>query len=159
MLTLRFTVGEREFARAWLFEYFRRPGWRVVRVALGPAVIALGVSMLRAGTSSWLGGAIVVFGLYYALKPLLGVWQAVRQRRALGIAEMEIELVIGRKGVRIDDGKARTQFSWEDIRGAGRGRGYFWYALNGGARATIPDRAVEAPAELEAIFREHTRWQ
>ena len=159
--TYRFTLTDRDFARAWLTEYYRRPGWRLLRFGAGPAIVALGWSMTSGPTAltRGMGWVAIAFGVYYALKPLLGCWMMVRRRRASGRSELSLEVQIGSRGVRIDDGKVRTQLGWDQVSSAGRGRDYFWYELRGGARATIPLGAVDDAAELEATLREHTRWQ
>ncbi|MFK7987971.1 MAG: hypothetical protein AB8I08_18270 [Sandaracinaceae bacterium] len=159
-LSYRFRLSDGEFRRVWLTEYYRRPGWRSVRIVAGPALVALGISSLRAGDlfNRVMGGVCVAFGLYYALKPFLAAWMLTKQRKQSGVADQEIGVTFTPEGVEIDQGGARTELGWDDVRAAGSGARYVWYELNRGARATIPMSAIDDPAALEALLREHTEW-
>lgn len=159
-LVYRFTLSDEEFGRAWLREYYRRPGWRVTRVLGGPLVIGLGVFMVRSADlfTRAIGVAAMVLGLWYGLKPLLAAHLMKRRRRESGRSEVELEVTLSDQGLRIDDGKVRTELGWDEVRSAGRGDGYVWYELRGGSRATIPSRAVDDREALERMLREHTEW-
>lgn len=159
-LSYRFRLSDGEFRRVWLTEYYRRPGWRAVRIVAGPALIALGISSLRADDlfNQVMGGVCAAFGLYYALKPFLAAWMLAKQRQKSGVADQEIGVTFGPDGVEIDQGNTRTELGWEDIAAAGSGVRYLWYELKRGARATIPMSAIDDPAALEALLREHTEW-
>ncbi len=159
-LTYRFTLSDDEFARAWLREYYRRPGWRVFRVAFGPAVAILGVAMVRGDAlfNRAMGIAAILLGAWYALKPFLAARMIRNARHKSGRSDLAIELRLSDRGVRIDDGHKRTDLAWEDVTAAGRGPDYVWYEIGRGARATIPLRAVDDLDALEALLREKTAW-
>ena len=159
-LHYRFRIADAEFRRAWLTEYFRRPGWRAARIVMGPGLVVLGASSLRgpAGFNRIMGGVCVALGLYYALKPFLAAWILTKRRRESGQAESEIGVTLDEVGVLIEQREIRTRLDWDGITRAGRGRGYIWYELRGGTRATIPLRAVEDEAMLVAHFEAHTEW-
>ncbi|MGE0785071.1 MAG: hypothetical protein AB7S26_05230 [Sandaracinaceae bacterium] len=161
MLTLRYTVSDREFAEAWLREYFRRRGLGVIRVALGPCLMVLGASMVRGEDlfSRAMGIAALLLGAWYAFKPFLGAYLMARQRRRDGRGSVEFEVTLSAKGIRIDDGRVRTEIAWDDVPRAGAADRYAWFELSRGARATIPWRAVEDRDALRAIFERHTRWE
>ena len=44
--TFRFTLTDAEYRRAWIREYYRRPGARVLRLLAGPLLAMLGVGMI-----------------------------------------------------------------------------------------------------------------
>lgn len=160
-LTYRFTLSDEEFGGAWLREYYRRPGWRVFRVAGGPALMVFGVSMiLRAPDlfSRAMGAAAVLLGLWYATKPLLARRLLTRQRRESGRADAEITVTLEESGLAIEHGGVRTELEWSDVTGAGRGPAYVWYEIGRGARATIPLRVVDDVDALEALLRRKTTW-
>ena len=80
---------EREagFFRTWLADYYGKPGWGVVRLLGGPVLVATGVGLrvvARGGLAEGLGALLIGYGAYYALRPLVRVWLAARQRRARG---------------------------------------------------------------------------
>ncbi|MBX3275049.1 MAG: hypothetical protein KF729_32590 [Sandaracinaceae bacterium] len=160
-LAYRFALSDDEYARAWLREYYRRPGWRVWRVVGGPCFILLGLGLTRSEelVSRIVGGAAIVMGLWYALKPLLGA-RMLRDRRAKsGRAKVELEVRVGPSGIRIDDGTVKQEIAWPDVVRAGASKEYVWYELRGGSRATIPLRVVEDPIALRELLRAHTRWE
>lgn len=160
-LTYRFTLSDAEFRRAWLAEYYRRPGWRSLRVLGGPALVALGVTMVRSDAvfQRVMGVVAILFGLYYAAKPLLAARMLTAERRRSGRADLELEVTFHGRGVCIDDGKVRTELPWQEITAAGMGKGYVWYEISGGSRATIPLRVVEDLDALVEVLRERTAWQ
>lgn len=144
----------------WLREYYRRPGFRSWRVIGGPCFIALGIAMAR-GTELFttaMGVVSIVFGLWYSIRPWIAMKATVAQRRDSGRSGVEIELRFHRGGVRIDDGKVKKEIPWEDIVRSGRGKGYFWYELKGGSRATVPLRVVEDPDALRDRLAAHSEW-
>jgi len=160
-LTYRFVLSDEEVGRAWLREYYRRPGWRVWRVVGGPCFVALGVVMSTSGEllTRGVGIATIAMGVWYAVKPLLGARLVVSGRRKRGLADREIELRLDAKGVRIVDGHVQKQLGWVDVRRAGESDEYFWYELGGGSRATIPKRVVEDAQALREKLREHTAFE
>ncbi|MCA9607589.1 MAG: hypothetical protein KC619_18405 [Myxococcales bacterium] len=160
-LTYRFVLSDDEFARAWLREYYRRPGWRTWRIIGGPIFIALGLTMMRndALLSRGMGILAIVMGLWYALKPLLAARMLRDQRRKSGRSDVELEVRIHANGIRIDDGKVKKELAWEDVTRAGATKDYVWYELRGGNRATIPLRVVDDPPALRAEMRRHTTWE
>lgn len=160
-LTYRFTLSDEEFRRAWLAEYFRRPGWRSLRILGGPAFVGLGVVLLQSEAvfQRVMGVVAVLFGLYYAAKPWLAARALTAQRRRSGRADVELEVTFHPRGVRIDDGKVRTELPWREVTAAGLGRGYVWYEVSGSSRATVPLRVVDDLEALVAMLREHTAWK
>ncbi|HJL15484.1 MAG TPA: hypothetical protein RMH99_07515 [Sandaracinaceae bacterium LLY-WYZ-13_1] len=160
-LRYRFSLSDEEFRRAWLAEYYRRPGWRGLRILGGPAFVALGIVMVRSPElfTRVMGGVAILFGVYYAAKPWLMARALTRRRRASGRADVALELTLGPRGIRIDDGHVRTDLPWDEITAAGEGRGYVWYEIGGGSRATIPLRVVDDPDALRAWLRERTEWK
>ena len=160
-LSYRFALSDDEYARAWLREYYRRPGWRVWRVVGGPCFILLGLGLTRSEelVSRIVGGAAIVMGLWYALKPLLGARLLRDQRARTGRAHVELEVRLDASGIRIDDGKVKQQIAWPDVVRAGASKEYVWYELRGGSRATIPLRVVDEPGALRELLRVHTRWE
>lgn len=160
-LTYRFVLSDDEFARAWLREYYRRPGWKTWRIIGGPCFIALGLAMMRGEEllSRGMGIAAIVLGLWYALKPLLAARMLREQRRKSGRSDVELEVKVHGGGIRIDDGKVKREIPWEQVARAGATRDYVWYELRGGSRATIPLRVVEDPTALRAELRRHTTWE
>lgn len=160
-LEYSFTLSDEEFGRAWLREYYRRPGWRVLRIAGGPALMLFGASMIvRAPDlfSRAMGVCAVLLGLWYATKPLLARRLLTRHRRESGRADAEIGLTLSDDGVAIDHAGVRTELDWSDVTAAGRGPDYVWYEIGRGARATIPLRAVDDVDALESLLRRHTAW-
>lgn len=161
-LVYRFRLSDEEFSRAWLREYYRRPGWRGFRVAGGPMIAALGLAaMVRAADTFTLlmGGLAVLLGVWLTVKPWLAASMIRKQRQAAGRAEEPITLTLSDSGLTIDNGRTRTELSWSDVSASGRGPDYVWYAIGGGARATIPLRAVDDPAALEELLRRRARWR
>jgi len=159
-LTYRFVLSDEEFGRAWLREYYRRPGWRAWRIIGGPCFVALGIAMSRSAESFTVGMGIasVVLGLWYVVKPWIAMRATVAQRRKGGRSGVEIELRLHREGIRIDDGKVRKEIPWEDILTSGMASEYVWYELAGGNRATIPLRVVDDIDALREKLAAHTRW-
>jgi hypothetical protein len=161
--TLRFTfrLGDDEFRRAWLREYYRRPGWRSLRVLGGPGFVVLGLAM-ASGSDLFMrvmGTVTVLFGVYYALKPWLMVRAITRRRRAAGHHQREFTITVRKKGVQIDDGNVRTELPWAEIDQAGEGPEYVWYQVRGGHRATIPHRALGDDHDaLVEMLKANTRW-
>ncbi|MCB9595610.1 MAG: hypothetical protein H6719_23010 [Sandaracinaceae bacterium] len=160
-LSYRFTLSDDEFARAWLREYYRRPGWKTWRIIGGPCFIALGLTMMRNEglLSQGMGIAALVLGLWYALKPLLAARMLREQRAKSGRSHVELEVRLHGEGIRIDDGKVKKEIPWDQVVRAGAAPAYVWYELRGGSRATIPLRVVEDPEALRAKLRAHTAWQ
>ena len=157
----RFSLSDREYRRAWVREYYRRPGSRLLRIVLGPFFAMVGVALVRSTElfTRGMGVATVLLGLWVTLKPLLAANTLVRHRRATGRGDVTFEITLHRQGIRIDDGKVRTELPWDEVISAGRSPDYFWYEVRGGSRATIPLRVVEDPAALEALLRERTTWR
>ncbi|HHH28411.1 MAG TPA: hypothetical protein ENK57_08710, partial [Polyangiaceae bacterium] len=127
-LTYRFVLSDEEFGRAWLREYYRRPGWRAWRVIGGPCFTALGIamSMSAEALTKWVGIATIVLGLWTTLKPFIARRMLTKQREAAGHSGVEIELRLDDEGIRIDDGRVRKQLEWAGIVRAGETADYFW---------------------------------
>lgn len=161
VLRYRFVLSDEEFARAWLREYYRRPGWRAWRIVGGPCFVALGLAMMRGEElfSRAVGTAAIVLGLWYGLKPLLAARMLRAERRRSGRSDVELEVRVHAGGVRIDDGAVKKELPWSEIVRAGASKEYVWYELRGGSRATIPLRVVDDPEALYATLRAHTAWE
>ena len=124
--TYHFQLSDREFASAWLREYYRRPGMRALRIVAGPLVFGLGVTMSRSSQAFTHFMAIVTmaFGVWLLVKPLLMAWAHTSRRRRLNRGDAEIQVRFDRKGMRVGDGKTETDLPWERLRAAGLARGY-----------------------------------
>lgn len=159
-LTYRFVLSDGEFGRAWLREYYRRPGWRAWRVIGGPCFVALGIAMSRSAERFTMGMGIVsiVFGIFYLVRPWIAMKAMVAHRKKGGRSGVEIELRLHRDGIGIDDGKVRKEIPWGDIIASGETSEYVWYELAGGNRATIPLRVVSDIDALRATLGAHTKW-
>jgi hypothetical protein len=152
--TFRFKLSDREFAMAWLREYYRRPGWRSIRVLGGPLMVMVGVALRGSSQTftSVMGIVAIVFGVYYALKPIVFTSVLTSQRRRRNSADVEIEVTFDRDGMRVADGKAKTALPWERITASGVTDEYVWIELSNGNRATIPRRAIPDLEELRALL-------
>lgn len=160
-LTYRFVLSDREIASAWLREYFRRPGWRAWRVIGGPCFIGIGIVLTQSAElfMRGIGLATIGLGLWYAAKPFIGARLISQDRRRRGLSDLEIEVRLGRDGLRIDDGRVRKEIPWSDVVRAGASSEYIWYELRGGSRATIPLRVVEDREALRTKLAAHCRWE
>lgn len=160
-LTYRFSLSDREFASAWLREYYRRPGLRVLRVASGPAVLVLGALLLRGdgGFSRAMAIVTLLFGAWLTLKPLLMAWAMTSRRRRLRQSSATIEVRFDQRGMRVDDGRSTTELAWDRLRAAGEARDYVWLELKSGARATIPRRAIDDLDALRELLSSRLEWQ
>lgn len=150
----RFKLSDREFAMAWLREYFRRPGWRSIRVIGGPLLVAIGVGMRGSSQAftSVMGIVTIAYGAYYALKPLLYASVLTSQRRRRGRADVEIEVTFDDDGMTVADGKAKNVLPWKRITASGVTGQYVWIELDNGNRATIPRRAIDDLDALRALL-------
>ena len=159
-LTYRFVLSDAEFGRAWLREYYRRPGWRLWRVIGGPCFVALGFAMSRSAEPLTMGMGIasIAFGIFYAVRPWMASKAMVAHRRKGGRSGVEIQLSLHRGGIRIDDGKVQKEIAWEHIASSGETPEYVWYELAGGNRATIPLRVVDDVGALREKLAAHTKW-
>jgi hypothetical protein len=155
----RFKLSDREFAMSWLREYYRRPGWRIVRVLGGPFMIMVGVAMYgsRQTFPSIMAVVAIGYGLYLLFKPLLFASVLTSQRRRTGRSDVEMEVTLDEDGMRVSDGRAKTDLPWKKIAAAGVTPQYVWIELANGNRATIPLRAIDDLPALRALLAEHTR--
>ncbi len=156
---LEFELTDREFRRAWLAEYYRRPGARAFRLLAGPILFTVGAIVLRdaEGTQGRAFGAIaLVYGVHHALRPFLLSALVVRRRRKLGLRKYRLTIDDG--GIAISDGKGTSHVAWSDVTASGRGDGYLWYEVRSSARATIPVRAMPDPEAIEGVFRRFGRF-
>jgi hypothetical protein len=155
-----FELSDAEFRRAWLAEYFRRSALARLRAVAGPLIALVGAHWVRAGDHGLrvFGGLAILFGLWHIAKPFLVAEAWVRRRRMRGAASATIRVRIDGEGIRVSDGAKETRYGWNRVRAAGRGRDYVWFEVAGGARATIPLRAVPDEPALVAVLRRHTRW-
>lgn len=160
--TYRFKLSDREFASAWVREYYRRPGARAWRVLSGPALLVLGaIAVARAGETFTRGVAIVavILGAWLLAKPFLMAWSMTSRRRRSNRAAAEIEVRFDRDGMRVSDGGATSERAWDELTAAGLSDDYVWIELSTGARATIPRRAVEDLDGLRELLSARVKWQ
>lgn len=146
----RFRLSDREFAGAWLREYYRRPGLRVLRVLAGPALVGLG-AVMRGSPEPFtriMGLASIALGVWLLVKPLLMAWAFTSQRRRARRSDVEMEVRLDTAGLHVSDGAKRTDLPWEKIAAAGVTDRYVWLEMKSGARATIPRRAID---DLDAL--------
>jgi hypothetical protein len=148
-------------AIAWLREYYRRPGVRMLRVVGGPLLLVLGVLMQSGGEpfSRIMGIGALGLGVWWTLKPLFTVSVLTRRRRQQGRAEVEIAVTLGGDGVRVEDGKTKTELPWERVSAAGESDRYVWLELRGGTRMVIPRRAIDDPEALRELLAERSEWK
>jgi hypothetical protein len=161
-LSYEFRLSDREFERAWLAEYFRRPGLARLRVLLGPAIAIFGINLIR-GASDRVGVAIgvvaILLGVWHVARPFVIVRAAVRHRRKTGAAERTMRVRVGEEGIAISDGVKETRLPWDQVTGAGRASEYVWFEVRRSARATIPLGAIGDVAALEQAFRARGKWR
>lgn len=156
-----FQLSDQEFSRAWLAEFFRRPGLGLFRVLAGPVFVAVGVQMVRGDElfARGIGVAAILLGVWHVLRPFVLVRAMVGQRRKTGAAESTIRLDVGENGIVVSDGAKETRLGWDAITGAGRGRDYVWFEIRKAARGTIPLRAVDDEQALIETFRSRGKWR
>lgn len=157
-MRFEFVQSHREFAWAWLVEYYRARKWGPLRILGGPAMAFLGwrLHVLRPG--SWvaaLGSFAIGFGIYYACKPLLQVALLLRRRHQLGAQRTAVIVEVTDEGIEIRSGSAKTSLAWDQIQRAGWRPRYFWFELASGSRAIVPERAIDDRAPLSELFRKH----
>lgn len=161
-LVYRFKLSDREFAGAWLREHYRRPGLRVVRILAGPGLAALGASMyLRSGErfTTIMGLVTLAFGVWLVLKPFVTAWALTARRRRTNRADVELEVRLDKKGLRVGDGVKTTELPWDKLAAAGATHRYVWIELKTGTRATIPLRAVPDRDALQELLSSHLAWK
>jgi hypothetical protein len=146
----RFKLSDREFAGAWLREYYRRPGLRILRGLAGPALIALGAVMRTSPEifTRFMGLASIGLGVWLILKPFLMAWAFTSQRRKRRRSDVEMEVRLDASGMHVSDGSKATDVPWDKIAAAGIAERYVWLEMTSGARATIPRRAID---DLDAL--------
>lgn len=161
-MTYEFELTDDEFRRAWLAEYFRRPGAAALRVVVGMVFLGLGIRMATGApeaTGRAIGIAAVVLGIWHLVRPFVMVRAVLRHRRESGAAARRMRVRVGSSGVAISDGQKETEVGWDSITAAGRGKDYVWFEVRGSARGTIPLRAVGDEAALIEAFRERGKWR
>lgn len=159
--TYRFKLSDREFASAWLREYYRRPGVRAWRVLSGPGIFILGALTAARADELFMrgiGGLAVLLGLWLTAKPFLMVWAMTSRRRRTDRANVEIEVRFDRDGMRVSDGGAQTAFPWTKLSAAGASSDYVWIELASGNRATIPKRAIDDLDALQTLLASRLSW-
>jgi hypothetical protein len=155
----RFKLSDREFAAAWLREYYRRPGLRIVRVLAGPGLIGLG-AVMRASPETFtrfMGLASIALGVWLVLKPFLMAWAFTSQRRRRNRGNVEMEVRLDASGMHVSDGSQTTAIAWEKIAMAGVADRYVWLELKSGSRATIPRRAIDDLDALRELLSANVR--
>lgn len=161
-MTFEFQLSDREFSRAWLAEYFRRPGLNRLRVVVGPAIAIFGIQLFRSAHDTggrFIAGVAIVLGLWHMVRPLAIVAMMLHQRRKTGAAQAPMRLTVDELGIEVSDGKKETRLRWADVTGAGRGSEYVWFEIRGASRGTIPLRAVPDESALVEAFRSRGKWR
>lgn len=148
--TLRLT--DRELVRAYLFTFFRQRGAIFLRF-IGLAAIAWGVHDAVAGRP--LAPLLILWGVWYALRPLFQAWVIVRRRGGRGQVTVELDDA----GLRIEQDGQSARFAWDQLKAAGGVGDLVWYELERGAVGTLPLRVVDDPDALERCFRAHGKWR
>ncbi len=161
VVTFDFQLNDSEFSRAWLTEYFRRPGLGLLRVLAGPLFVFIGLEMTRgpAGMGRGVGVAAIVLGIWHVLRPFVLVRALVRRRRASGATSAQMRVAIEDAGIRVSDGNKETRFPWDAITAAGRGKDYVWFEIRRSVRGTIPLRVVKDEARLIEWFQSRGKWR
>lgn len=162
-MTFEFQLSDREFARAWIAEYFRRSGIGRLRVIAGPAMVFIGWRMYAGaheGVGRGIAIAAILFGLWHVARPWVLAWMLVRRRRRSGAAGRAMRVTVDPGlGITVGDGGGReTRFGWDQVTRAGRGSDYVWFELARGVRGTIPSRAIPDEAALVEVFRSRSKW-
>ena len=160
--TYRFQLSDREFASAFVREYYRRPGARVMRVLSGPGLVVLGTIMLMRSGELFMRGVSIVavlLGAWLVAKPFLMAWSMTSRRRRMNRAAAEIEVRFDREGMRVTDGSAKTELPWSKLAAAGLSDDYVWLELATGTRATIPRRAIDDLDALRELLRARVAWK
>lgn len=155
-MRFEFVQSHREYAWAWLVEYYRSGRWGPLRLLGGPAMVYLGwrLHVLRPG--EWLaavGSFTIGFGVYYTLKPFLQILLLLRRRHKMGAQRTPVIVELDDAGLRIRSGGAETSLGWERVSKAGWRPTYLWFELSSGSRAIVPTRAIDDPAPLDALLR------
>lgn len=161
-MTYEFELTDDEFRRAWLAEYFRRPGAAVLRIVVGIVFAGMGIQMAAGApeaTGRVIGVAAVALGLWHLARPFVMVRAILRHRRESGAAARRMRVAVGDAGITVDDGRTETALGWDSITAAGRGKDYVWFEVRGSARGTIPLRAVGDEGALVEAFRTHGKWR
>lgn len=158
-----FQLSDREFARAWIAEYYRRPGLARLRVIAGPAIVLLGARM-HAHAADASGRAIalaaIAFGIWQIVRPWVIAWALVRRRRKSGVASRSMRVCVDPGfGITVGDGEKEGRFGWDRVIAAGKGAGYVWFELATGSRGTIPSRAIPNEAALVEVLRSRSKWR
>jgi hypothetical protein len=153
-----------EFARSWLYEYYRQSGLGSIRRIAGPLLIALGLALrtLARGdnTMTAAGTFFIYYGLYYVVRPLILLGLTLFRRRGrVGAGSGEITLELDDRGLRLTDASSTSRVGWEVITAGGARPGYAWVEIRGGSRLAIPRRAFEDFDAFEELFRERKKWR
>lgn len=158
--TYRFELSDREFASAWLREYYRRARFKVLLALSGPALIVLGAVMLRSAEvfSRTMGFVIVLFGVWRVIKPFVLAWAMTSRRRKQKRAG-PLEVRFDRQGMHVDDGARTTDLAWDRLTAAGESRDYVWLELANGTRAMIPRRAIDDLDALRELLSKRLEWR
>lgn len=162
-LRVTFRQGAGEFARSWLFEYYRQGGLGPVRRVAGPLLVAVGMALRTLGRGdvkvSAAGTFCVYYGLYYFVRPLLLLGLALLRRRRRVGAGAELTLELDERGLRISDASSTSKVGWEVISAGGARADHAWVEIRGGSRLAIPRRAFDDFAAFEAYFRDRDKWR
>lgn len=163
VLSFEFQLSDREFSRAWLTEYFRRPGLGLFRAVAGPTILVFGFQIARDAHDTFgraIGVLAMALGLWHVVRPFVLVRAHVKKRRESGAAQATMRVRVDESGVRVGDGNKETRLGWDAITAAGKSADYVWFEIRRSARGTIPLRAVgEREAELIEAFRARGKWR
>jgi hypothetical protein len=111
---ISYEVSRADAARLLLYGYYTRPGWRWVRIVAGPLMVVLGILMLtQPGRFSTIyGGAVIGYGVYYALRPFL---MMIARLRRMEDASSALEILPG-EGLLFSDSAASSRVDMTKVR-------------------------------------------
>lgn len=160
-LRFEFCLSDKEYAGAWLAEYYRRPGASVLRGLAGPFFIVFGVSQWNSDQSAGrvLAAVAVGYGFYHILRPFLLLFMLMRSRRQSRQDRLSQVVTFDESaGVSVERGGKSITYPWANV-SAGKGATYIYFEING-RRATIPQRVIAADREaLEAMLIARSTWR
>lgn len=152
-----------EFARSWLYEYYRQSNVGQLRRIAGPLLVAVGLALktLARGDNTLVaaGTFFIYYGIYLLVRPLILLGLTLLRRRKRVGAGGELTLELDDRGLRIADASSSSRLGWNDISAAGARRHYAWVEIRGGSRLAIPRRAFDNFDAFEDIFRDRRKWR
>jgi hypothetical protein len=162
-LRVTFQQSTGEFARSWLYEYYRQGNFGPIRRVAGPLLVGLGLALQTLARGevkvSAAGTFFVYYGLYYLVRPFLLLALTLVRRRGRVAAGGELTLELDDRGMRLTDAASTSKLGWDVISGGGARSDYAWVEVKGGSRLAIPRRAFDDFAAFEDHFRDRGKWR